>query len=239
MKNTFIATDRVNAFREAMGVVADTEKGQPGFMVTWGEAGRGKSECAKEYAVNHENTVYFRVYEGWTPSAMLGTICRELTGIQKRAVDILKRIVIEELDNRPRALLIDEADRLDIRNIEHLRDIHDETGCPIVLIGEPSLYSQLKARARIWQRVTRVVDFGPVVVDDVVVFGLKACDLKIDARAANAVLKKCRGSFRLLYHIMVELERMAKANTTQAITRELVDRMPDRRPSPARKRKVG
>lgn len=236
MKNIFIVTERVNAFREAMAVVADTEKGQPGFMVNWGPAGFGKSECAKQYAVNHEDSVYFRVYEDWTPTAMLGDICRKLTGMQKYTVAVLKRIVIEELDNRPRVLLIDEADRLDIKLIEHLRDIHDETGCPIVLIGEPSLYSRLKARARIWQRVTRVVDFGPVVVDDVVLFGLKACGLKIEAQAAATMVKRCQGSFRLLYHIMVEAERIAKANTTDTITLDIVNQMPDRRPAPARER---
>jgi hypothetical protein len=131
-------------------------------------------------------------------------------------------------------LLIDEADRLNIRLVEHLRDIHDETGCPVVLIGEPTLYAQLKARARIWQRVTRVVNFGPVIVDDVVLFGLKACGIKIDAQAANGLLKRCQGSFRLLYHDMVDLERVAKANDTSDVPMDLVEMLPDRRLAPGR-----
>ncbi len=233
MKNVFIPTSRVLAFREALEVVRDTVKGQPGFMVSWGEAGRGKTEAAKEYAVNHEDVVYLRVHEGWTPMAMLSAILKKLSTLEKSRVALVKQAVIEELDLSPRTLLIDEADRLDIRLIEHLRDIHDETGCPIVLIGEPSIYAHLKARGRIWQRVTRVVDFGPVVVDDVLLYGIKACDLKIEALAARAILKKCQGSFRLLYHIMVELERIAKANKTNQIPLAIVDDMPDRRPAPA------
>lgn len=234
MKHVFIVTSRVLAFREALGVVRDTEKGQPGFMVAWGEAGRGKSECAKEYAVNHEDVAYIRVFEDWTPRAMLSTICRTLNGMNPGMVDRAKRIIIEELDQRPRTLLIDEADRLDIRLVEHLRDIHDETGCPVVLIGEPTLYARLTARPRIWQRVTRVVNFGPVIVDDVVLFGLKACGLKVAAPAANGLLKRCQGSFRLLYHDMVELERMARANDTNEVTMELVEMLPDRRLAPGR-----
>lgn len=234
MKNVFIVTTRVLAFREALGVVRDTEKGQPGFMVAWGEAGRGKSECAKEYAINHEDVTYIRVYEQWTARAMLATICRNLNGMNPGMVDRAKRIIIEELDQRPRTLLIDEADRLDIRLVEHLRDIHDETGCPVVLIGEPTLYAQLKARSRIWQRVTRVVNFGPVIVDDVVLFGLKACGIKVDAQAANVLLKRCHGSFRLLYHDMVDLERVAKANETGDVSMDLVGMLPDRRLAPER-----
>jgi len=234
MKNVFIVTSRVIAFREALGVVRDTEKGQPGFMVAWGEAGRGKSESAKEYAVNHEDVTYIRVYEDWTPRAMLAALCRNLNGMNPGVVDRAKRVIIEELDQRPRALLIDEADRLNIRLVEHLRDIHDETGCPVVLIGEPTLYAQLKARSRIWQRVTRVVNFGPVIVDDVVLFGLKACGIKVDAQAANGLLKRCKGSFRLLYNDMVELERVARANETSDVTLELIELLPNRRLAPGR-----
>ncbi len=51
MKNIFLETERVIAFREAISVVTDTKKGQPGLMVVWGKPGRGKTECAKNYAV--------------------------------------------------------------------------------------------------------------------------------------------------------------------------------------------
>lgn len=236
MKNVFIETSRVMAFREAANVVSDTEKGQPGLMLAWGKAGRGKTECAKEYAIRNEKAVHIRVFEDWTPMAMLASICEELNGMRPGRMDISKRAIIEELDDSKRMLLIDEADRLNIKNIEHLRDIHDETGCPIVLIGEPSIYAQIKARTRIWQRVTRVVEFGPVVIDDVLVFGLKACSLKIDPVAARRIVQKCQGSFRLLYHIMVELELIAKANKIKDINMDIVENLPDRRIAPTSER---
>ena len=198
MKNVFIETSRVMTFREAAGVVADTQKGQPGFLLAWGYAGRGKTECAKEYAIRNEKATYIRVFEDWTPPVMLSAICEKLNGMRPGRMALAKQVIIEELDESKKILLIDEADRLSIKNIEHLRDIHDETGSPIVLIGEPSIYALVKARARIWQRVTRVVEFGPVVIDDVLVFGLKACDLRIEPSAAKRVVEKCKGSFRLL-----------------------------------------
>jgi DNA transposition AAA+ family ATPase len=232
MKNIFIETARVMAFREAANVVADTVKGQPGLMMAWGYAGRGKTMCAREYAVRTADAVYVRVYEGWTPRGMLARICRELNGMNPARVELAKQVIIEELDSRPRVLLIDEADRLNTGNIEHLRDIHDETGAAIVLIGEPSLYGRLKTRRRVWERVTRSVEFGPVTDEDVVVFGVRACDLKIEAAAAGYLVKRCQGSFRLLFHLMLDLERVARANKTKEITLELVQALPDRRKAP-------
>lgn len=232
MKNVFIETKRVTAFREAASMIADTVKGQPGLMVVWGYAGRGKTECAKEYAVRTPDIVYVRVHQDWTPRAMLAAICHEINGMLPHRVDKAKQAIIEELDRKPRMILIDEADRLVIGNVEHLRDIHDETGAPIVLIGEPSLYGRLTARRRIWERVTRVVEFGPVITDDVMVFGMKACDLGIQPEAAVELVKRSQGSFRLLFHLMIDLERLARANTVDKVTLEMIENLPDRRKAP-------
>nr|NJM04360.1 ATP-binding protein [Desulfobacula sp.] len=220
-------------FRQAASVVRDTVKGQPGFMVAWGHAGRGKTECAKEYAVRTNDAVYVRVLESWTPRAMLASICNEINGMRPSRVDYAKRVIIEELDRTPKILLIDEADRLIIGNIEHLRDIHDETGAPIVLIGEPSLYGRLSSKRRIWERVTRVVEFGPVTDEDVVYFGMKACALKMLPDAATELVRRCNGSFRLLYHMMVEIERKTKANKLKEVSLELVESVPNRRLAPS------
>jgi DNA transposition AAA+ family ATPase len=240
MENTFIETARVIAFREAAAVVADTAKGQPGFMVAWGRAGRGKTMCSKEYTVRTPETVYLRVFEDWTPRAMLARICHEINGMSPGTVARAKSILIEELDREPVTIIMDEADRLSNGNIEHLRDIHDETGAPIILVGEPSLYGRLTARRRIWERVTRVVEFGPVKAEDVLIFGRRACGLKIAPDAGLALVRRCEGSFRLLYHLMVDLERQAKANNdTKDISLEMIKALPNHRNSPTPEKDTG
>lgn len=231
-KGTFIETDRVLKFRESAHVVRDTVKGLPGLMVAYGKAGRGKTMCAQEYAAQHSDCVYVRVHQDWTPRAMLAGICHELNGMNPSRVDQGKKAIIEELDNRPRVILVDEADRLAIGNLEHLRDIHDETGAPIVMIGEPILYARLKSRRRIWERVTRWVEFGPVIDEDVLVFGLKACDLTIQPDAAIRLVRRCQGSFRLLYHLMVDVDRFARANKADVVTLEMLEAIPDHRKAP-------
>ncbi|MCP3940036.1 MAG: ATP-binding protein [Desulfobacteraceae bacterium] len=234
MKNVFIQTSNVTAFNEAVNVVSDTVKGQPGLMVAWGYAGRGKTEGSRTYCVRTQGAAYIRVFEGWTPRAMLSKICFEINGMQPNRVEQAKQILIEELGNSGNAkiLFLDEADRLSMTNIEHLRDIHDETGTPIVLIGEPSLYGRLTSKRRIWERVTRVVEFKPVNTEDVMLFGLKAAELKIKPDAANDLVRRCKGSFRMLYHLMVDLERKTRANKTQDVTLEMIESLPNRRLAP-------
>ena len=53
-----------------------------------------------------------------------------------RSAAASKDRIIDRLIDEPQTFFVDEADRLHINRIEDLRDIHDETGSPIVLIGE-------------------------------------------------------------------------------------------------------
>src|SRR5208283_877287 len=147
MRNIFLETQNVGRFREALSVLEDIERGQPGLGVVWGRAGRGKTLCAREYAVR-TGAVYLRVLQDWTPRAMLAALCRDLNGSEPHTVDRAKKIAVELIEKTRRTILVDEADRLKIDLIEHLRDVHDLTGAPIVLIGEEHLFPAINARRR-------------------------------------------------------------------------------------------
>lgn len=231
MKNVFLETKRVVEFREAISVVEDVEKGQPGLMVVWGRPGRGKTECAREYAVR-TGAIYLRVLEDWTPRAMLAKICSEINEMEPRSIERCKKIIISELDTSVRTILVDEADRLKINNIEHMRDIHDLTGSPIVFIGEPSIYATISSRRRIWSRVTKTVEFGPIIPEDVLLLGMKAAGLKIEPAAAQKLTIRSEGDFRLLWQDVRDLERKAKANNTQVVNPDLIQTLPKRKTGP-------
>lgn len=42
MKKVFIETANVQHFRKAVSMAVDTEKGRPGMVAVWGEAGSGR-----------------------------------------------------------------------------------------------------------------------------------------------------------------------------------------------------
>lgn len=231
MKNEFLVTKRVTAFLEAVSILEDTIKGHPGMMMLWGLSGRGKTSCIEKYATETD-ALYFYVQNGMTPAGLMGELVREMNGMNAARIIQAKRIITEELDERPRTLLIDEADKLSIDCIEHLRDIHDMTGNPIVFVGEPSLYGKLNARKRLMSRVTKTVEFGPVALEDVLVLGKRACDLKITPDAGNLLLKRCGGDFRPLYHDMRDIEQMAAANDVQVIEPDMVRQLGKRLTQP-------
>lgn len=221
MENIFLETKNVKAFREALGVLEDAEKGQPGLGIIWGKAGRGKTICSKEYVVR-TGAIYIRVMQDWTARAMLSAICREINGSEYRTVDKCKRSICDELESSPRTVLIDEADRLDVRLIEHFRDIHDMTGVPIVLIGENSLFPTLKVRERIWSRITQNIRFDDISAEDIMLFGIKSAQIKIEPAAAGEIEKRCKGDFRLVWIDVRDLARICRASRTDMVTPEMV-----------------
>lgn len=224
------------AFLEAANILSDTIKGHPGLMIVWGLAGRGKSECAKKYATKmNEKAIYVHVQEDWSQTDFLAEICERINGMRPARKGYAKRVILEEFDKPPhRILIIDEADRLIMHNIEHLRDMHKLTGISIVLIGEPSIYGKLSARKRIMDLVTRVVEFGPVTEEDVILYGLKACDLRVLPDAAVEISGRIEGSWRQLLILMVDIERKCKASKLNEVTQDLVQSISDKKIAPTR-----
>lgn len=232
MKNIFMVTQNVSRFREAMGVLEDVEVGQPGLGVVWGRAGRGKTECAREFAMR-TGAVYLRVMEGWTPRGMLAAFCKALNGTEPRTAEHCKRLLVDELERFRRVILVDEADRLRrVEMIEHLRDVHDLTGAPIVLIGEEHLHAMISGRRRLWSRVTQAVGFGPIGAEDIIIYTGKATGLKMHPDAAGEVCKRSGGDFRLIHLDVRDLERMARASMKDEVVFDMVRALPHRKPGP-------
>ncbi len=228
MRHIFLDTQNVRAGRSAMAVIEDVDKGNPGLATFYGRAGVGKTVFVKQYSVQTD-AVYLRVMQDWTPRAMLGALSHEVCGAEHRTVDRCKRSICEALDHRPRTIIVDEADRLEVGMIEHFRDIHDLCGVPIVLVGEEHLFAQLSARRRLWSRVTQVVEFGPISVEDIMLYGLKAADLQVDGQAAAKIRTRTGGDFRLVHLDIGDLERMARAGGSSKVDGAMVSRLPARR----------
>jgi DNA transposition AAA+ family ATPase len=129
-------------------------------------------------------------------------------------------------------LIIDEAERLNATALELLRDNHDRTHLPMILIGMPGIdqrfrhYPQLYSRLgfshryralgrdellfvldRHWKRLGRTLD-----PDDFT-----------DAQAIAAVERITRGNFRLLERLFPQITRVLKINQLETITDDVVE----------------
>jgi len=233
MKHVFLETKNVQDFRQAAGVIEDVERGNPGLCVVYGRAGRGKTECCREYAVR-KDALYLRVMQDWTPRAMLAALCALINGSAPSSVEKCRNYLMHVLGISRRTVIVDEADRLtNISLIEHFRDIHDMTGAPVILVGEQSLYSSISSKRRLWSRVTQAVEFGPITTQDIMLFGMKAAELKIEPDAAALVGKKAEGDFRLIWQVVRSLESMARAGGTNQVSVKMVQTLKDLKPKPA------
>ncbi len=229
MKAVFVETRNTVRAREALSVLEDIEGGQPGLACFYGEAGRGKTIFARHYTVQ-TGAVYLRVLEDWTPRAMLAALCRQLNGSEPNSVDRCKRMACEQLETQRRTLLVDEVDRLSVNLIEHLRDIHDISGVPVILIGEQHLFPILNARKRLWSRVTQVVEFKAISTEDIILYAMRAADLKLHPEVAARIESRSGGDFRLVFSDIRDCEQMARAAGTKTVDIKMVQSLSSRRP---------
>ncbi len=222
MRNdVFIETINVSQFRHSMRLLTDVQNGTPGLGMIKGKAGRGKTEAAKNWHAEHGG-IYLYVWEDWTQAAFLQSLCFEACGNRPRGANNSKIQIIDALEKEPRTIIIDEADRLKIARIEDLRDIHEASGCPVVLIGEMGLHTILNSRSRLQSRVTQIVEFGPVSTDDVLVFALQAAQLELTPEACSLVAKFAHGDFRTVRNVVQRLEQAAAAAETNQVDVALV-----------------
>ncbi len=60
--------------------------------------------------------------------------------------DAVFRRLTERLKGTKRMLMFDEAERCQYKALEFIRDVHDVTGCPVLLSGKPAVYDKLGFR---------------------------------------------------------------------------------------------
>ena len=114
-----------------------------------GASGIGKTHCAIALRDKFVGTVYVRVMRGsHTASGLLSAIAGALdvriagaAWSRKRRTQLER--VIDTLTDSGRLVMIDEAHKLSNDAIELLRDIHDTTACPMLLLATKDLHDRI------------------------------------------------------------------------------------------------
>lgn len=226
MRDVIIPTDATARFNTAVDAVVDAGRGTSGFILAYGQAGRGKSVAADQYHYQRGGA-YVRVWEGWTQAAFLQRVLFEVRGkngdLPRMRADRCKQTVVDLLEKDRKPIFVDEADRLAIGRIEDLRDILEMTGAPVILIGEESIFGLLSERRRIWSRVVHEVEFGPISAAEVAMYAMKAAALDIPAKLCGRIAERAEGDFRLVRNMMLLLEKAAKAAENFIVDATMLD----------------
>ena len=140
MRDIIIETDAMTRFNTAVDEVMEGDKDLSGFIISIGQAGRGKTVAADSYYTNRGG-VYVRVQQGWSQTAFMQRLLFEVRGrndadMPKANVHRCKQEIIDILEKDRKPLFFDESDRLPINIIEHIRDIADITEIGINLDDE-------------------------------------------------------------------------------------------------------
>lgn len=219
-RDAFIETSHVVTLRSAVGTALGAGVGFPGMVMCYGDAGTGKTRAARAI-YSDLGGVYLRVMQDMSQAAFLQELCFEVTGTEPHGSMRCKKAIIAKLQEKPRPIFVDEPERVHINRIEDLRDIHDITGAPVVLIGERALLTKVNARSRINDRIPQSfrVEFGEISNADILLYAEQAANLELSPEAVVTVHEYSGGNFRRVYNAMLTLEAAAKVAGTSEINK--------------------
>lgn len=197
---------------EAIEGVTQQHQGLPALVVVDGRAGLGKSETVMVYASRFD-CVYLRALTCWTPRWMLLELAHELGFEGISPVSRLFGDCQRVLRHRLKPVFVDEADHLPLRLLETLRDLHDTTGVPVVLVGMDQVRRKLARYPQFYSRIGRVVVFEPLDASEIQRLALEWCGLELESNAAESLFKQAEeGDFRLIVKALSLLEARVKMN---------------------------
>jgi len=226
MRETIIETEAMSRFDNAVDEVTGAGRALSGFVLAYGQAGRGKSVAADRYHYQRGGA-YVRVWQNWSQTSFLQRLLFEVRGkntdMPRHTGNRCKELIVQLLQDERKPLFIDEADRLRIDRIEDLRDIHEMTGAPVILIGEEGIFGLLSERRRIWSRIAYEVEFGPISPAEVALYAMQAAGLEVPLQLASEIAQKTEGDFRLVRNMCLLLEKSAKASGCFSVDKKMLD----------------
>lgn len=196
--------------------------GLPGIGVFSGDSGYGKSVAA-QYAMNRTGAIYVEVRHYWRAKPLCEAILQEAGQPRPRGtVAQMMDEIIRRLGDAPnRPLIIDEADKLvDGKMIEYVRDIHETTQVPVVLIGEELLPRKLEAFERVHNRVLDWQLAQPCDHDDTAELARILCPMvEVGADLLEDIRSKTGGRARRIATTLHEIHAWARNRGKSAVSR--------------------
>ena len=183
----------------------------PGIGVVAGFSGVGKSQGAIQAALKYR-ACYVEVRSSWTKRALLEAICLELRIPSHGPVYKLVSSISEKLAQTQQPLIIDEMDHIVKRSaVEIVRDIHDGSNAPILLIGEEHMPRHLNKWERFHGRVLEWQYAQPADAQDAKVLTTFYCKkVRIADDLLHEVARVCKGSVRRICINLALIEEKAK-----------------------------
>src|SRR5260370_26717269 len=252
--NDFIETKEYRRFAEFCDACARYRY----IGLCYGAPGVGKTLSARHYArwdllepiMFHPATTEARPRELATCRSVLYTPAVTYTarGMEREIAELRRRLqyVVEDVthvhqlmrtDASPAIpskdlIMIDEADRLKMVGLEHLRDIYDREEFGLVLVGMPGIEKRLARYAQLYSRVGFVHQFHSLSTEEVrfilehkwqqIGVRLQPDDFS-DMEAVSAAVGNNPVNTLLSPRLCTQIERILQINEMRMVTKEVVE----------------
>jgi DNA transposition AAA+ family ATPase/Fe-S-cluster formation regulator IscX/YfhJ len=225
MNKIFVKTQSVKNFIGLVENLQNKPKNIPKMGLVYGEPGLGKSQTALWLACKYDG-IYLRASNLMTGRWLLEELVKELDEIPRYLTSDNFNLVVKNLKAEPKIIFIDEIDYLmnNYKTIETLRDIHDETDCPIIFIGMGLAHRKLERYKHLYDRFSEILKFGIFGVNDLKQIFDQLSEVKVDTNSIEYIYPKYN-RFRQIVQLINQLENFAKDNNLVEINMEVISQI--------------
>ena len=222
MNKIFVKTTNVKNFIGLVENLLNKPKNIPKMGLIYGEPGLGKSQTALWLACKYD-AIYLRATNLMTGRWLLEEIAKEMDEIPRYLTSDNFNLIVQKLKQKPQLIIVDEIDYLmnNLKTIEILRDIHDETDCPIIFVGMGLAHKKLERYKHLFDRFSEIVKFETFGVNDISQIINQLAEIKFTADSIEYIHKKYN-RFRQIVQRINQLEIVAKDNNLEEITLDVI-----------------
>ena len=222
MKKIFVKTTNVKNFIGLVENLINKPKNIPKMGLVYGEPGLGKSQTALWLACKYDG-IYLRASNLMTGRWLLEEMIKEFDEIPRFLSSDNFNVVVKKLKQNPQVIFIDEIDYLmnNYKAIETLRDIHDETDCPIIFIGMSLAHRKLERYKHLYDRFSEILKFETFGVNDLSQIFNQLSEITFTPDAIEYIYPKYN-RFRQIVQLINQMETFTKDNNLKEITLEII-----------------
>lgn len=216
MKKSFIKTRNVKNFVALMENLKKCPANIPKMALVYGGHGLGKSQTILWWATNND-AVYVRANQGMTSRWLLSDIAEELGEVPFWHTQETFNLIEQNLKTNHKIIIIDEVDYLIEKNtIETLRDLHDRTGSPIVLVGMGMADKKITRYKHLEDRLFEKLKFEHFNQQDISEIISQLSDIKFSDSAIK-YLSLQSNQFRQIIKLINRIEKLATTNNIKEV----------------------
>jgi len=159
-KDFYVHTKGVDATISTLGLIRDACD----IGLITGAAGLGKTTACNRYAAQNKSAIMLTLSEGygdnWTVIRRLFDALEVRSWSRKNGEATRADCIVNRLRNSNRIIIVDNAQRATLSGLRWLMDLHDATGLPIALIGNPEVLARLAVSDQLTSRIGLRHDIG-------------------------------------------------------------------------------